>query len=73
MHDAQQRKASKIFEFQHSKIARIRTFTLLCKERYFRGRVSNFNQSEARKHGILAFNWLHYVKFMRYVKFIFLE
>ena len=26
--------------------------------RYFRGRVSNFNQSEARKHCFLASDWL---------------
>ena len=29
--------------------------------RYFRGRVSNFNQSEARKHCFLASNWLKVV------------
>ena len=33
--------------------------------RYFRGRVTNFNQSEARKHSFLASDWLKFVTLPR--------
>ena len=32
-----------------------------CRVRYFRGRVSNCNLSEARKHCFLASDWLEFV------------
>ena len=35
------------------------------KVRYFRGRVTNFNQSEARKQCFLAFYWLKFETILR--------
>ena len=43
----------------------------LNRVRYFRGRVSNFNQSEARKHCFLAFDWSKFETLPRLYRTLF--
>ena len=40
--------------------------------RYYRGRISNFDQSEARKHCFLASDWLKFVTLPRKYRALFI-
>ena len=44
-----------------------------CRVRYFRGRVSNFDQSESRKHSFLASDWLKFETLPRKYRTLYLD
>ena len=60
-------------EIEGNERAQMFVFQTTNRVRNFRGRVSNFNQSDARKQCVLASDWLKFVTLPRKCHTLFVE